>query len=679
MAMENKRIIQLNTERTTPTSGDYVMVDSATDGTAKYQLSKITDGLTQEIATRTAADTAINGELSQLKEDLSIIVDDEYEKTLTPATSTSSGWRLKDNGLSVANSNYTILKYAVKEGTLLEIVSDDLFQFQDSSNVPSSGTSHRVGITYGTGTYMLKAPVGVTYLIMSTPKTDSTAAVYTLTDKINRAYFYDDPTFPIESYGASWSGKANGKTITKEANEFTFDTYSSGGYRYFSMLSDQLYVSTGNDISSISADAYTLQDKLETNATYELSVITGDVLAGVAYIGIYDIHGNQISDRITPTAPNTEYKTTFVNGGSDVKIALLAQRSGRAQSADAKVTILLKKIYPEWIYGDVVNKKIRAGLWLHSGDASPMTLLHFSDIHGDGRELSRILSFANAHPDVVNDVISTGDMARASWLSDFNFWSDRDVSKVLVALGNHEYYANLSESQDKYTVADVIQRWVGDYASNWNVTIGSGKSYYYKDYASSGVRLIVLDCNLTGAEGGEDQKTWLTGVLADAKTNGLAVIIATHYVYLGASNTYSTITNPFTEAFIESEFESTYNWSPSVYTGIVQDFIDGGGLFACWLAGHRHKDIISYPTEYPNQLIVTVCQASPDRYYPSTITTSDLERTTGTATADAFNVVTVDTINHCVKIVRVGADLNTFMRPRDYTCYDYVTHAIVNR
>lgn len=69
MAMENKRIIQ-HTERTTPTSGDYVMVDSATDGTAKYQLSKITDGLTQEIATRSAADTEISADVTQLKEDL---------------------------------------------------------------------------------------------------------------------------------------------------------------------------------------------------------------------------------------------------------------------------------------------------------------------------------------------------------------------------------------------------------------------------------------------------------------------------------------------------------------------------------------------------------------------------------------------------------------------------------
>ena len=107
MAMENKRIIQLNTERTTPAADDYVMVDSATAGTAKYLLPKITDAIDQEISDRTSADTtlqtaitneatartnadttlqgnitaeataraaadnAINGEITQLKEDLS--------------------------------------------------------------------------------------------------------------------------------------------------------------------------------------------------------------------------------------------------------------------------------------------------------------------------------------------------------------------------------------------------------------------------------------------------------------------------------------------------------------------------------------------------------------------------------------------------------------------------------
>lgn len=89
MAMENKRIIQLNTERTTPAADDYIMVDSATAGTAKYLLPKITDAIDQEISDRTsadttlqgniaaeataraAADTEINTQVTQLKEDLS--------------------------------------------------------------------------------------------------------------------------------------------------------------------------------------------------------------------------------------------------------------------------------------------------------------------------------------------------------------------------------------------------------------------------------------------------------------------------------------------------------------------------------------------------------------------------------------------------------------------------------
>lgn len=59
MAMENKRIIQLNTERTTPAADDYVMVDSATAGTAKYLLPKITDAINQENSDRASADTAL--------------------------------------------------------------------------------------------------------------------------------------------------------------------------------------------------------------------------------------------------------------------------------------------------------------------------------------------------------------------------------------------------------------------------------------------------------------------------------------------------------------------------------------------------------------------------------------------------------------------------------------------
>ena len=55
--------------------------------------------------------------------------------------------------------------------------TDDLFQFQNSSNVPASGTSNRIGVTYSSGGYVLTAPTDATYLIISTLHTGGEYAV----------------------------------------------------------------------------------------------------------------------------------------------------------------------------------------------------------------------------------------------------------------------------------------------------------------------------------------------------------------------------------------------------------------------------------------------------------------------------------------------------------------------
>ena len=106
--------------------------------------------------------------------------DDSYSYKKQTASATSNNYRLNENdGLCSSNSTYKIVKYAVTPGTLLRIVSDDRFQFQSIASVPSSGTSNRIGLTYGAGTYYLVVPTGATYLIVSTLKTGSAAAVYT--------------------------------------------------------------------------------------------------------------------------------------------------------------------------------------------------------------------------------------------------------------------------------------------------------------------------------------------------------------------------------------------------------------------------------------------------------------------------------------------------------------------
>lgn len=119
------------------------------------------------------------------------VIDDVFTDTEMQASATSSGWRLvPETGLCASNASYKITKYTVTAGKSYKVVSDDYFQFQTVDSVPSNGTSNRIGDTYATGTYYVTAPVGATYLIFSTPATDSTAKAYEIAMTV-------DPTLSI--------------------------------------------------------------------------------------------------------------------------------------------------------------------------------------------------------------------------------------------------------------------------------------------------------------------------------------------------------------------------------------------------------------------------------------------------------------------------------------------------
>lgn len=60
--MENKRITQLSTERVNLTSGDYVMVDDADNGSAKYRLDRLKETDTTLSVSGKAADAAATGQ-----------------------------------------------------------------------------------------------------------------------------------------------------------------------------------------------------------------------------------------------------------------------------------------------------------------------------------------------------------------------------------------------------------------------------------------------------------------------------------------------------------------------------------------------------------------------------------------------------------------------------------------
>ena len=134
------------------------------------------DALIAEIEIAVASIPADYSTLNEIAAPVPELIKNDYRNVTMPINATVSGWRLvSETGLCVSNSSYKLLKYKVTAGTLYHIVSDDLFQFQNSASVPSSGTNNRIGSTYANGEFYFIAPYGATYLIISTPASGSTA------------------------------------------------------------------------------------------------------------------------------------------------------------------------------------------------------------------------------------------------------------------------------------------------------------------------------------------------------------------------------------------------------------------------------------------------------------------------------------------------------------------------
>ena len=308
-----------------------------------------------------------------------------------------------------------------------------------------------------------------------------------------------------------------------------------------------------------------------------------------------------------------------------------------------------------------------------SADPHLLSLIHFSDIHGDHTALRRLINFKSDMTKFIDDAICTGDIISSKFGDSLDFWTTSEGSEyILSCVGNHDsYYTNSMDSAQMVPMSDVADKFIAPFEDNWGTIVRpSGCSYYYKDFIS-GYRLIVLDSVRIGDEA-TAQKTWLENALTDAKTNNLAVIIAMHYMPTGAMH------------ILDCQFSKYGSFGDSGYIcnapafpveESVQAFIDGGGIFMCYLIGHLHRDIFGYVYGYPDQLCIMATTASANR--AELEVNADLGRTIGTKMQDAFNVVTFDKDNHMIKVVRVGADIDNVMRPRKAVSYSTATKLFI--
>ena len=315
----------------------------------------------------------------------------------------------------------------------------------------------------------------------------------------------------------------------------------------------------------------------------------------------------------------------------------------------------------------------------HSAGVKPLVLAHFSDIHGNGTALSRLLSWCGDYSNLIDDILHTGDAVESKYSDGMAFWNGAGAESVLNIIGNHDASTS-SDGNGGKSQAECYDQYIAPYVENWGVVQPDGVDdetsaeykacYWYKDYAEKNVRLIALDCMVkaTGtAEQVEAQLAWLETVLLDAAENNMTVVAAYHSHPL--SGGYERVECPFSH--MTAGNVGAYNWPAAAQ--MIADFVNNSltgqvtaGKFACWLCGHQHKDVVVWYDAY-GQLSIAI----------DSMSLSVSARDISGKGQDCFNLIAIDTSYHIVKLLRVGNDCDAQMRHIGMCSVDYTTGKVV--
>lgn len=297
----------------------------------------------------------------------------------------------------------------------------------------------------------------------------------------------------------------------------------------------------------------------------------------------------------------------------------------------------------------------------------------------------RIKSFVEKYSSYISDVICTGDMNGARY-KDYNedFWNSDGPNKFLLAIGNHDVYDHNNEVSDNAnygdraywaTASEKYKKYIEPNIENWNVVQPdnadeNGLCYYYKDYDTldSKLRLVVLD----GMAFESTQREWLTGVLDDAKTNGYAVMIAEHFAPINGANDVEPFDTAFTSLRFGIKEDSWANMFLPGATAAVDNFINGGGDFVCWICGHIHYDVVGVVKSHPNQMFIAIGSA---KYSSSPI---DSGRLMQFKSVDLFNIMSIDIKNKILSVFRIGDNVDNWLRHRKTMTIDYKNRKLIS-
>lgn len=655
---------------TIPSEGKYLFINCTSDDTESgVFLSDTVEGVAANTEAITSLREYTDGRLD-------VIGDSIFEKIAVPLYQSTDGWRLNEsNGLCSQNSAYSLIKYAVKAGYIYRIVCDDRWQFQSSSSVPSSGDPKRIGETYGTGTFTVVAPVGATYLIISTPTATSSVSVNyleSLTDEANQKIDYVG-NFKHISGSLAQSGykfKANG-TITTDSH---FNIY-----RYSVTPDSDVLMYNKNQNGNVNCYA-TIQNTSGLSASDTTRVLltiekVGYSIVHVPADGRYLFYTCDTADAISGI-----YKSSIVDTVNELAEKILVPDIV-LNNAD-----VLPSVNAACYYG--VNRNGTANY------KKQYALLVTTDVHGFTARMNAAVDYLNSTQSI-DAGICLGDMAAGNFTDPYEWYItavERSDKNWYTVIGNHDCGNGQAISQNA-TKAQVFSRWIE--STRDKMGLPDLATTYYAFSADTGVTFIVLDCydgpdTLDGSGDfvvsrgvvaySQAQIDWLISALAAVPANN-SVVVVTHTLsdpmtpdagaWTQPNAAYSTELNyhdlipDIINAWVgKTTLSSSY---APVTTGLPTITVNAdfsartNSRFMCYLMGHEHKDLIGHVAKYANQKIVCLAATAAGNYQNGN---SDLPRAEGTKAIDCITVFVVDTTTNTVRLVRIGSNVTTALTDR---------------
>ena len=376
-----------------------------------------------------------------------------------------------------------------------------------------------------------------------------------------------------------------------------------------------------------------------------------------------------------------------------------------------------------------------------SPTAQPLTLLHFSDIHGDSIAAGTIQKFYNAHSSQIDDMVQTGDTVYYYWNSEnqgYQWFQNIGLPNALFVIGNHDGAEDNNANGWKEGSADWdykgkewdFDTYFADYISSRGITPPTGYDdpnspyykalYWHKDYASAKVRVIGLDCmhfNDGVRYTSNDQETWLAAKLQETLTSGNAaygfsVVFLCHYPlddYSGNNETWNDTTHKFTYNKNEngghvmqrstgvavalhsgSSFtaEAKFSMRNRVGSAGAGNYSKGDNnpiadVIQSWInAGGKYVVWLSGHTHteymyYPEKYPNMLCMGIPQA--GNTRGNNNADRSDSSAEHTCANLIVIDTQNTLLKVIRVGKTINKYFFDQTKLCYNYTEKSVYNR